>query len=559
MVQIKGFTKAFYPFIPELFNKKLWKTYLCVMMSLLTDRIKGKAAWHHSIFIFLLLLFAVFLPTSKYMASLMQFLIAIHWVIRGDFALKWQRLRSNYALWVLLLLYLAHVAGMLFTTNYDYGFHDLKIKVPLLLIPIIFASSEQLSAKEVKLILLFFAAAVFASSLVTLGGILEWIPAVSSNFRDASLFISHIRFALLVDLAIFILSFYFLRPNSTRLEKFVYGAGIVYFLVFLVASKAMTGIVVACIVGVFLSLRWIIYHTNQLVRWFTLVAVVTIPVLISSYINAQFSSFYTLLDDRDNLDEQTINGNPYWHDSTNYHLENGHYVGIYLCEPELQEGWKKLSDYAYWGEDDRGHQLKYTLMRYLASKGLRKDGYGVSQLDTVDVRLIESGYANVRYKSGYSISTRVYELIWQIDVYRKGGNPSGHSMTQRMEYLKTAWAIFIDHPWFGVGTGDVPIAFDQKYAQLKSQLDPEWRLRAHNQWLTFGVALGIIGFVICACAIILPGLLLKRFRQYLFLLFFLVACISMFNEDTLETQAGVALFAFFYPLFLFLVPDEKEL
>ncbi len=515
--------------------------------------------WHHWIYLALLIIFAIFLPTSKYMASLTQFLIAIHWVVRGDFNEKWNRIKKNYALWIFLSLYAIHLLGILYSKDLNYGWHDLKIKLPLLLFPIIFASSESLNAKEVRAVLLFFVAAVFAASLVALAGIFEIIDMGLHDFREASLFISHIRFALLVDLSLFILSFYFLRHKSKKAFKYAYAIGLLYFLVFLVASKAMTGIVVGLIVGILLSLRWIGQHSGRFSRWLAMAGVIILPMLLGFYLWGQIRSFYAVEEDWQNLEQLSELGNPYWHDSTNFTLENGHYVGIYLCEPELEAGWKEKSDYAYWGEDDRGHQLKYTLMRYLTSKGLRKDKQGVDQLDPLDVDLIEAGYANVRYRKKYSLNTRLYELIWQIDVYRKGGNPSGHSITQRIEFMKTAWAIILDHPFLGVGTGDVPAAFTQKYTQMETQLAPEWRLRSHNQWLSFGVALGIVGMLMCFLAIVIPGIINRRFSDYFFLLFFLVGFISMFNEDTLETQAGVALFAFFYSFFLFTVPDEKVL
>jgi hypothetical protein len=60
-------------------------------------------------------------------------------------------------------------------------------------------------------------------------------------------------------------------------------------------------------------------------------------------------------------------------------------------------------------------------------------------------------------------------------------------------------------------------------------------------------------------AFFVPAVIHRGFTQYLFLLFFTIAFISMFNEDTLETQAGVAFVAFFYPLLLFSVPHEGKI
>jgi hypothetical protein len=237
-------------------------------------------------------------------------------------------------------------------------------------------------------------------------------------------------------------------------------------------------------------------------------------------------------------------------------IENGYRMGLYQCETEMREIWNKRSKLDYDGPDHKNQELKYTLIRYLTSLGLRKDAFGVSQLTDQDINLIERGFANSLYRQPKRLRVRIYETIWEVDQYRKGANPSGHSVTQRLEYLKTGWAIFLDHPWAGVGTGDTRQSFDQKYVQLQSRLDQAWRLRAHNQFLSFMIAFGILGFILIMVSLILPAILEKRFGSYFVLLFFITAMLSFLNEDTLETQAGVAFFAVFYAMFIF-GTDEK--
>ena len=497
------------------------------------------------------------MPLSKYVTSLFQLLLIFHWLVRGDYAEKWRQFKTKPSIWILSLFFFIPVLGMIYSQDLDYGMHDLKIKLPLLALPLVIGTSEVLSRQQLKFILLIFAASVSVSSLVSLGIVAGIIPYTYTDIREASLFISHIRLALLVDMSVFILTFYALRPGVSRIERLSLFAWAGYLLVFLVAVKTLTGIVVGLLVGFILAVRWVLNQKRSAYKWMVLAAIVVVPVLIFSYLSWKVNDFYTIKEDMNNLDKQTTLGNPYWHDTTNLQLENGYYTGLYVCEPEMEEAWNSISSFSYSGEDKMGQELRYTLIRYLTSLGLRKDAYGVSQLQEDDIDLIESGYANHIYKQKNRFKVRIYELIWEIDVYRKGGNPSGHSVTQRIEYLRTGFSILKDNPLFGVGTGDVPAAFDRKYDENKTALDPEWRLRAHNQWLTFAIAFGIPGLIILLIAFILPGLLQKKFSQYLFLLFFMVSFLSMFNEDTLETQAGVAFFAFFYTFLLF-SPDYDK-
>jgi len=520
-------------------------------------RRKSPGEIHHIIYLFLLTGIVACMPLSKYITSLFQIVLIIHWLARGDYRMKWDRLKSRKAIWVLSLFFIIPLIGMIYTADWSYGIHDLKIKIPLLAMPLVIGTSETISRRNLKLILLVFVASVSISSLVSLLIVFEIIPYAYTDVRETSLFISHIRLALLVDMSVFILSFYALRRKVSTWERLGIFAWAAYLIVYLVAVKALTGLVVGLLVGFVLCLRWILKLENFMLKWFSIVALLTVPVLVSLYISSQVSGFYTINQDMSNLDKTTVNGNPYWHDTTNLHLENGYYTGLYICEMEMRPAWNRISDYDYDGQDDKGHELRYTLIRYLTSKGLRKDAYGISQLTPDDINLIEQGYANHIYLNRKKFSVRIYELIWEIDVYRKGGNPSGHSVTQRIEYLKTGLRILADQPFTGVGTGDVPSAFENKYQEINTQLDPEWRLRAHNQWLTFAISFGLPGAFILLLAFILPGFLQKKYSHYFFLLFIMVSFLSMFNEDTLETQAGVAFFAFFYPFILF-SPDHEE-
>jgi hypothetical protein len=234
-----------------------------------------------------------------------------------------------------------------------------------------------------------------------------------------------------------------------------------------------------------------------------------------------------------------------------YQLENGNYLGLYVCDQELEKEWNALSSISYAGKDEKDQEIKFTLMRYLTSKGLRKDSVGISKLSLKDIKNIESGMANYIFENKYAIYPKIYEIIWQIDVYRKGFNPAGNSITLRAEFVKTAFRIIKNNFWFGVGTGDVKDYFQKQYEIDNSKLPKKNRLRAHNQFVTFFLSFGIVGFIFVLFSMFYPVIKLKGFKSYLFVVFFIIALLSFLNEDTLETQIGITLFSYFYSLFLF--------
>ena len=118
-------------------------------------------------------------------------------------------------------------------------------------------------------------------------------------------------------------------------------------------------------------------------------------------------------------------------------------------------------------------------------------------------------------------------------------------------YLEAGWKIAKERPLFGVGTGDVKQAFREYYEEVHSPLNEKWRRRAHNQFLTFMIALGVVGLAVCLAALVAPLFVTGRQRSFLALGFFILMLLSMLNEDTLETSAGVGFVAFFYALFVF--------
>jgi len=252
-----------------------------------------------------------------------------------------------------------------------------------------------------------------------------------------------------------------------------------------------------------------------------------------------------------NLEGTTRLGNPYWHDLANPQVENGNYVWLYVATDELKEAWNKRSAFDFDGKDKAGQDIKYTIIRFLTSKGYRKDAEGVSKLSDAEVRMVEDGIASIVYVEKPNFYVRVYKIFWEYNRYRITGNASGHSVMQRFEFWKASKAIIQENLWTGVGTGDLDDAFQQEYDESGSLLEQEYRWHSHNQFLAVTSAFGIIGLAWFLFGLIFPAIRLGKFPDYYYLSFFIIIMLSMLTEDTLETQAGVTVFAFFNSFYLF--------
>lgn len=258
------------------------------------------------------------------------------------------------------------------------------------------------------------------------------------------------------------------------------------------------------------------------------------------------------------LETYTQSGNAYTHYPNIKQKENGRFIYLYICDKEMEKEWNKVSAIPYSGKDKLNQNLRHTLIRYLTSKGLRKDKMGINQLSKNDIENIENGLANYIYENKYAVYPKIYEVLWQIDHYRSGGSPEGHSVTQRIEFLKNGVKIIQAYFWTGVGTGGQKKAFAQQYDESHTQLSEKHRLRAHNQYITIFITLGIFGFMWFLFAFFYLIIKDRKYKDYLFTMAFTVITLSMLNEDTIETQMGATIFAFFISLYLFsnTKPDE---
>jgi hypothetical protein len=509
---------------------------------------------HQSVYFWGLVLLCVSLPVSNYFMSVALLLLSFNWIVEGDFERKWRILINRKSLLAIMSVYLLHVIGFLYSTDYRYAIHDLKIKLPLLVLPLIIGTSEKISIRKLKIILQFFIASVFVATIISTVAYFSMDQSLLPDRRTISLFISHIRFSLLIDMSVFICLYFLLYQTfivSVK-EKIIYLFLSAWFTVFLLLLQSFTGIWIFIAILPVILIHWSVKKRNT---WLIVsISMIVLAGLIFTLTGlfSTFSKFYPppkIIPDK--LELYTANGNPYYHNLESKLLENGNYIYLHICDEELRNGWSKRSNLHYDSIDNKGQVLNQTLIRYLTSKGLTKDSAGLAALNHDDIKMIENGYSNYIFKRRFAIYPRIYQFVWELDVYMKTGKSGGHSLAQRIEYIKNGIEIIKRNFWFGVGTGDVKIEYDRQYEISNTQLGLQWRLRAHNQFLTFFITFGIIGFTWILFSFVYAISYERKWKDFLAIIFLLVAFLSMLNEDTLETQAGICFFSFFFSLFIF--------
>ncbi len=515
------------------------------------SRVKNKP--HRKIYFWTLLAVAISLPTSKALMSIFPVVLLINWLWEGRLKTKMKTFAGNPSVWLLTAIFGLYLLGLLWTDSLKWGLHDLKIQIPLLIFPLVIGTSRKLNFGQIKTIVVVFAAAVVFASLCSMYVWLGFSGTEIRDVRDISLFISHIRFSLLINIAIFSLLWFVFNPklNTAQREKIVYVTVAAWLVLFLFILKAFTGIVIFILASLALAF-WSSFRIKHVVlRFSAYVFMLMIPVFIGAYLTRSINEFYHTEEvSEKELTAKTEQGNLYSHELQNRQIENGHFVFLFISEDELREAWNQRSQFHYDSAYSEGFN-KYVLFRYMTSRGLRKDAEGLSKLSNDDIGNIEKGMPNYLFANKYSLNNRIYQTIWEFNEYQRGANPAGNSVVQRIEYFRIAGQIIGENFWIGAGTGGYHPAYQKKYDDHPFFNDPRFRQRSHNMFLSYWVDFGLVGLLFICFAYTWPVFRERKTKSYLLLTFSLIVLLSFLNEDTLNNHDGITFFAFFYTLFLF--------
>ena len=525
-----------------------------------------------------LMMVAVGLTLSPFVMGMSQFWLALVWLVdaitpdrqcgldpqspgRG-FKAKLSRFWHNKAAVLLVAFYLMHVVGLLWTSDFPYALKDLRVKLPILVMPFVLSSMDPLDRKRFNLVMLLYVLSVFIATQVSF---ISYLRHDYGDIREISHIISHIRFCLNIVFSMAVVGYYLVKMRVSRGQgvptfgvKVAVNQFLMWFLLFWFAYQififeslsgymALAAVVIVAIVYAFL--RW-----QKGRGWRIAIAAVALAVVVAGCL-VVWHEVKPLLKvepvDFATLEKKTAQGNDYWHDTVHNPIEDGKYVGLYYCRKELQDVWSQRST------QPLNDTMEATLARYLTSKGLRKDAQGVMALSDEDIHNVEQGVANYNNWQHPGLRARLSSTLFEYGLYRKYNNPNGGSLSQRIEFTRASFHLIAQHPWFGVGTGDVPQAFSQAYDEIHSPLAEEYRFRAHNQYLAIAVAFGLVGLAFFLFVLLYPWFASRKNHTYLYLAFLTIMLLSMFPEDTLETQAGATLFAFFTALLLFAAPQKS--
>jgi hypothetical protein len=495
---------------------------------------------HTNIQFFSFALIAIGMPSTKVLMSFGLVFAIANWILEGGFKEKWNSIRSNRLLQLLIAFYLLLIIGLIWSWDVTQGLKDLKSRLPMLFLPLILGTSPLMDVRQINRLLQLFLSTLLVTSVFNVLYFHNIIGShTSDDIRGLSRFASHIRYGLLISLG-FGICIWFQLSNKRFLPVYTFLALWLGFYTFY--SQVLSGVLVLILILLFI-IFFLLYQYRK-VMGYLFFSIIIICV--------GWTLTYLLILNHEEVDCKklpplTENGIPYNHNCQIFSEINGKAIFTYYSEIELYREWIQVSKTDFMGSDKKGALLRVTTARYMTSKGLSKDAKGFKHLTKEDIRNIIDGYTYANERNEM-IMPRIYGIKYQI---LNNQFPNGHSLLQRIEHWKTSVYIIKKHWLVGVGTGGNQKVFDQAYAETNSPLTMENRLRSHNMYLTYTVSYGVFGLAFFLVLLGTIFLYAWRDRNLFSLMFIVLISGSFLFEDTLETQLGVTIFGFFTALLLY--------
>jgi hypothetical protein len=496
-------------------------------------------------------LLAVGLPLSKWLTGMSVFWIMGAWLVDVRWKQKINLLQQNkYKLLASTFLFILTLIGVMYSQLSVYAINDLRHKLPLLLIPFVLSQTRVITASNLKLIMQFFIASTSFAALIC---VINFFYKHITDPRDISIFISHIRFSLFICFSITACVYYYFNDVEYKRYYIVGGCMLLFFLFFL---QSVTGIVILALLAVSFVLHYTITKRRPAV-----LVVIAMLVATSGYllyiqvikISNSFSPSIVVL----NASQTTTKlGNALVNLKYASLCENGEPTNTQVNWAELNKYWKLRTNDSLLSVANIANGQQYTLLRFLASKHVTKDAMGVMALSNNEIRSIKNGATNYLYMSKINPMGRLYALVYEYTNFKHGLNPNGHSVVMRLHFVHNSWRVFLHNKWFGAGTGNIDAERLLHYQKMNINLDKKNWLHAHNQLLTLLATFGCVGFVLLLIAWLY--VIKTTPSNALFTGLIIIIAVSFLNEDTLETQAGVAFYGLFLNLFLFFTPNYNS-
>jgi len=160
----------------------------------------------------------------------------------------------------------------------------------------------------------------------------------------------------------------------------------------------------------------------------------------------------------------------------------------------------------------------------------------------------------VRYIPTFSERKDYIGYAWTM--LREGDRSGKYGDVNRLMSYKIAKELIMDHPWKGVGAGDMMAGMKEGYEKYYPQVEDKARLLPHNQFLIIALGCGIPAMLLFSAWVLYPLASLGRRRSFsrasvtgrqvfFIVMVWLLLLFQLLIEPILEVQFGVFVYLFF--------------
>ncbi len=507
-----------------------------------------KGTTHRKVYVFFISCLAASITLGKVPMSVSLIGLTLNWILELDFQIKGKKIKDQKYLPIIFSgLFLIEFFWLPISKDTTIGLNVLRIKLPLLLLPLIIGSCTSFSKREWKIIITTFFIGILVSTIWVYLVSLEVLPTKkdSGTIRDASIFMSHIRYSVLLSFSTVLILCLAFKNLINKLIAVIIFLWLVFLIFKLATITAILGLSFS-LVFLFIAFLFSSKNKNKIVY---IAGIASLFFLVGLYITATVKDFYHVKSKERSLLTYSIGGEKYQLDFKDNTTENGFYLWENIAQKELERCWNRKSKFSFTSKDKKKQPVKATLYRFLTSKGLHKDSVGLSNLTQNEIQKIENGEtSSVSYNN---FEKRIRSLLYQKESRKKNSDSNNQTINQRVVFWKAGIDIFLNQPAFGYGPGGAKTQYKKYYKNRNTNLNKSNQLLAHNQFITQSINLGALGIIIWIFVLFYSFIKVEKgmllfFVPYLILMFF-----AFMSDDMLEVQAGVTIFSFFGTLMLF--------
>ena len=515
------------------------------------------ANWKENLYLLSIAAFLIALPTSTALISCTAVALLIVWILTGDYKTKWNRLIHNKSALLLMSIPVIYLIGLCFTQNFSVGLQEFNKSLYWFIFAFVLGSSAPISYKKTVRLLGIYILVVSVATGVALYRLMFLDTVQFSDFRSVT-WIDHIPFSYQIAFAVWLIAYFIFNGKSNCVQKILLLILLHFLVIALFSLKSFTGYLYFGVMSVTAIIMLILQTKKKILKYTFLCLALFIFIFPVLYVSHCVQKFYDTTEyHMDEIAKYTAHGHLYAHDFKDKTIENGNYIGLFLCEEELIPLWNAHSKTLYNSTTSAGYPFRSVIIRYMSSKGLTKDAQGFAQLSQDDIDNIEKEIPNYIYaENKLMVYPRIYETIWEMDQYKVGINPQGKTLGQRIDQAVFAINIIKNRPWLGVGLGNNAKAYDEVIEQTSSNLGFQKTGSSHNQYLNYFIRFGILGTLYILSILIYVFIKGRKNNPFLITIFFVSMLAANMGEANWETFIGINFFTFFFCFLMWTVPKN---